>query len=91
MQYQYKSTAAKNISSQSALCPFISHLLMFCTQGIPLHTETDTFYLCVLCNVMCFSLLFLVFCAFLGKERKTALLSCEMLPITEEDGVQNAL
>jgi len=25
------------------------------------------------------------------KERKTALLSCEMLPITEEDGVQNAL
>jgi hypothetical protein len=34
----------------------------------------------VLCNVMCFSLLFLVFCALHGKERKTALLSCEMLP-----------
>jgi hypothetical protein len=40
---------------------------------------------------MCFSLLFLVFCALHGKERKTALLSYEMLPITEEDGVQIAL
>jgi hypothetical protein len=61
-----------------------------CTQGIPLHTEPDTFIF-VLCNVMCFSLLFLVLCALHGKERKTALLSCEMLPITEEDGVQIAL
>jgi heme/copper-type cytochrome/quinol oxidase subunit 3 len=64
---------------------------VFCTQGIPLHTETDTFIF-VLSNVMCFSLLFLVFCALHVKEkRKTALLSCEMLPITQEDGVQNAL
>lgn len=79
MQYQYKSTAAFFFLPQSALCPFISHLLMFCTQGIPLHKEADTFFLsCAMWCVFHSCFLFSVHC--MGKKERLhcSLVKCSL-------------
>lgn len=79
MQYQYKSTAAKTFPPQSALCPFISHFLMFCNQHILWIKQQIHFFLsCAMWCVFHSCFLFSVHC--MGKKERLHcfLLECSL-------------
>ncbi len=79
MQYRYKSTAANFFSPQSALCPFISHLLMFAPKVfLCIQNQIHLFLSCAMWCVFHSCFLFCVHC--MGKKERLhcSLVKCSL-------------